>query len=176
MDFTWRITKYNPSFRDERGSYTKDEWSSFSDVGSSFDGKEFTIKEYLHTEDLYVNAILEFLDCLKISSLKVSNLEKHADLDISLFRECYSQSMYQLYSTIDEGILLSGNDLENVCRLILREQLWCKLIFDYKMFVHFGYDYYIYVGTSQKCESTIQKIINSGLFVEPFRSPYLDDD
>ena len=34
--YGWRITKYNPAFRDERGAYLKDEWTSVSDVGKSF--------------------------------------------------------------------------------------------------------------------------------------------
>jgi hypothetical protein len=33
------------------------------------------------------------------------------------------------------------------------------------MFVHFGYDYYMYIGSSSICENAIAIISNSGLFV-----------
>ncbi|MFL0507599.1 hypothetical protein ACH0B5_17895 [Ureibacillus sp. 179-F W5.1 NHS] len=33
MKYQWRITKYNPAFRDQDGAYMKDEWISSSDIG-----------------------------------------------------------------------------------------------------------------------------------------------
>ncbi len=39
MKFMWRVTKYNPTFRDENGTYIKDEWTSFSDIGKKVSRK-----------------------------------------------------------------------------------------------------------------------------------------
>lgn len=52
--YGWRIIKYNPAFRDERGAYLKDEWTSVSDVGKSFDGEVLTFEEYYKIENAYV--------------------------------------------------------------------------------------------------------------------------
>ncbi len=40
------------------------------------------------------------------------------------------------------------------------------------MFIDFGHDYYMFIGSRSKCKDTLQKIKNSGLFVEDFESPY----
>lgn len=47
----YRISKYNPKYRDEHGIYTRDEWTSISDVGEYFNGYEVTMEEYLDTEN-----------------------------------------------------------------------------------------------------------------------------
>ena len=51
----YRISKYNPKFRDEDGFYTRKEWTSISDIGESFDGSEVTIHEYLEIENISIN-------------------------------------------------------------------------------------------------------------------------
>ena len=66
----WRITKYNPAFRDERGVYLKDEWTSVSDVGKSFDGVVLTFKEYREIEDNYVSTALSLTPLLKLSLIE----------------------------------------------------------------------------------------------------------
>lgn len=41
------IVKYSPQKYDSNGIYTTDEWTSMWDVGKKFDGKLFTLEEYL---------------------------------------------------------------------------------------------------------------------------------
>ena len=41
------IVKYSPQKYDSNGIYTADEWTSMWDVGKKFDGKLFTLEEYL---------------------------------------------------------------------------------------------------------------------------------
>ncbi|MGC1498282.1 MAG: hypothetical protein WA790_20925 [Sulfitobacter sp.] len=43
-------------------------------------------------------------------------------------------------------------------------------------FIHVGYDYYMYVGLNAVNDRTITQIEESGLFVEPFFSPYFLDE
>ncbi len=59
-------------------------------------------------------------------------------------------------------------------RLILREDMWCKFESD-NVSIHFGYDYYMYIGSNASCDSVIEQIRLNGLFVEPYRSPYLKE-
>ena len=42
------------------------------------------------------------------------------------------------------------------------------------MYIHFGYDYYMYIGSSNACDNVRIKIQEEGLFVEEFKSPYGD--
>jgi hypothetical protein len=39
--YQYRITKYNPVFRDEKGRCTSEEWTSFGDVGEIVSVKEY---------------------------------------------------------------------------------------------------------------------------------------
>ena len=81
--------------------------------------------------------------------------------------------MIELFERLHEGTVIEIRDIEHLCRLVLREQLWCKLENDNIMFIHFGYDYYMYIGCLSKSEGVINLIKKIGLFLEKFESPYL---
>src|SRR6185295_13619300 len=72
----WRITKYDPQYRDQNGSFTKQEWTAYSDIGKLYDNTQFDYNEYIKIENLYINAIRYFMHCCKISSLRIVSLEK----------------------------------------------------------------------------------------------------
>ncbi len=60
------IVKYRPEYYDEDGHYQKDEWTSFEDVGSEYDGKIVTIDDYLEIENRFIDithAIIEESRC-----------------------------------------------------------------------------------------------------------------
>lgn len=48
--YKYRISKYNPQYRNEEGCYTKNEWTSYSDIGTIYEGRKFTKEEYLYVE------------------------------------------------------------------------------------------------------------------------------
>ncbi|GGG05907.1 hypothetical protein GCM10010912_58200 [Paenibacillus albidus] len=173
--YSWRITKYNPANR-INGVYTKQEWTSIGDIEKVYPDGEFLIEHYLHTESLYIMAITSIMKEMKINSLQVTSFEKY---DFGLledrFRFIYSDEIIELYSNIKNGDFVSGNELELLCKLILREKLWCKLQSS-SMFVHFGFDYYMYIGSRLECSDSLELISNSGLFIEPFQSPYLEEE
>jgi hypothetical protein len=62
--FEYRVTKYDPAFRDARGAYTRVEWTSVGDIGTSFGGVVLTEAEYQRVEDAYIAAALGFRDFL----------------------------------------------------------------------------------------------------------------
>lgn len=162
MNYMWRVTKYNSLNRDENGYYIKDEWTSFSDIGNSYNGLEFTMSEYLKYEKAYIDSILSLMECNNIQSLNVVDLEiKYEDDN-------------EFINTIKEGMLLSRTQIKEVVKQILRDNIWCKLTGSNSFYVHFGYDYYMYVGADNKCDSAIRLIKDNNLFIEPFISPYLD--
>jgi len=63
--------------------------------------------------------------------------------------------------------------LADVCRLVLREILWCKLESTNGFYIHFGYDYYMYVGSPVSSQRAIDYGKQNGLYVEEMESPYL---
>jgi hypothetical protein len=155
----YRVTKYNPKFRDALGSYTKDDWTSFKDIGHLFGGLTLTEEEYLRVESAYIDVAIKFLTTDDSPALRAVGVENHANFA----------------HAPTEGALIGWRDLPVVCRSILREDYWCKLEVDGR-FLHFGYDYYLYVGVKSKCDDLIATANAMGLFVEPFDSPYLETD
>jgi len=74
-----------------------------------------------------------------------------------------------------EGSVLGELEIATVCRLNLRGMIWCKLE-DERRFIHFGYDYYMYIGVPVPCEDAKALASRVGLFVEEFKSPHCDDE
>lgn len=165
MLYQYRVTKYDPKNRNEYGHYIKNEWTEFTAIGKKFEGKKLTLDEYLITEKKYINAILCFIECLKIDSLQVNRLEKHS--------LPHSDKLKNIYAQLKNKKIIKKRQIPEIVSLILRNYIWCSLIKKDKMFVHFGYDYYMYIGSAILCEKVIKQIQNLGLFVEEFKSPHL---
>ena len=58
--YQYRITKYNPKYRQLDGKYLNNEWTSYSDIGKKYNGKLFTMQNYIEVENSYVTAIILF--------------------------------------------------------------------------------------------------------------------
>ena len=156
--FEYRVTKYNPAFRDANGCYMLDEWTSFGEIGDSFAGVVLTAEQYQRVEDSYIASALRFLHDSGQTSLTVEGLEEHRGK--SEFRE---------------GQAINTNQLGRIIRRILRNEFWCRIV-GQGCFLHFGYDYYLYVGVPHECPESIELAQNLGLFVESFPSPYHKDE
>lgn len=161
MKYMWRITKYNPEFRDRSGAYSLDEWTSFSDVGKVYNGTKFTLNEYESYEKAYTESVLKLMECNHIENLQITGLEIYEEVD-------------ELISNLTDGMMLSIGEIKVVIKHVLREQIWCKLVFGENFFVHFGYDFNMYIGSSMICEESLEDIKSMKMFIEPFKSPYLD--
>ncbi|KOO48569.1 hypothetical protein [Priestia koreensis] len=75
-NFKWRVTKYNPAFRDENGIYTlTDEWTCPSEIGNTIDGKPFTMTEYQRVERAYIDSVQKFMEESDTDSLTISEIE-----------------------------------------------------------------------------------------------------
>ncbi len=168
----YRITKYNPFFRDIDGRYTKSEWTSYSDIGKYYYDQRFEIEDYLAIEQKYINSLMLVLNEEKISTLKVMELEKRRTLEqIEKFMQSknllISDEGKSIFSSIKNGDLIDIKNIPHLIQLLLREILWCRLMSPlHNMIVEFGYDYYMYVncdGINMELKSKIQ---DTGMFVE----------
>lgn len=153
----YRVTKYDPAHRDPYGAYTRDEWTSVSDVGRTFVGVVLSEAEYRRVEDAYANVAVAFLREAGIWSLTVAGLENHSAVPLPFA----------------DSSPLGLAEVGEVLRRVLREEFWCRLE-GAGAFVHVGYDYYMYVGVPNPCPDAAALAVQLGLFVEPFRSPYHD--
>ncbi|RTQ92497.1 DUF7683 domain-containing protein [Lysinibacillus telephonicus] len=174
--YQWRITKYNPDFRDENGHYTKiEDWTSSYDIGKVFNGQLFTFKEYLHVESAYINTILMFLKESKVKSLRVIGLEKHKFKAQQKWQFLYEDKFQHVQ--LEEDMVIDVEDVPTICKMILRELMYCQLLVKDKIFIHFGWDYYMYIGTNYQSAVAIKFASNNGLYVESFQSPcYLSQE
>ena len=71
----YRISKYNPKFRDDDGVYLKNEWTSMSDIGKTFDGKVFVKQEYEYVEKNYLNFFVQLCSIYKVDKINIRKIE-----------------------------------------------------------------------------------------------------
>lgn len=151
----YRITKYNPIFRNMYGHYTAREWTDFSDVGKEFNGVILTMDKYLYYENAYIKTAISMLKSCNINNLIIKNLE-----------------IYNNDNLFENQIFFLEN-IPNAIRNILRNNFWCKLETK-EFFIHFGFDYYMYIGCTLEKEKVTQIANSNHLYCEEFLSPYCE--
>lgn len=171
----YQVTKYDPKNRDESGVYLhKDEWIYAGQLGETFKGKVFTVKEYLTAEARYIRAAKRFFRASGLSHLRATNVNMDDDDPFSGYLEghviLHEEDLKGL--TLCEDQKISMRDLESVVKLNLREFGGCRLQVEGKFFIHFGWDFYMYIGTTVDSQKEIEETECDGLFVETCPSPY----
>jgi hypothetical protein len=166
----WRVTKYDPARRDAEGAYRADTWTSVTDIGRVFeeDG-ELTLERYLDMEDRYVAAALGLFRATGLARLVVEGLELAPDVVPAPGLAAPLEDGPPLR----EGMRLDEDGIARVCRINLRELAWCRLESPGRFFIHFGYDFYMYVGSRADLPDAVDHAAALGLHVERHPSPYL---
>lgn len=155
--FCWRITKYDPRFRDQSGRYLRQEWTAYSDIGKEIEGRSLDRETYGKIEDAYTSTALRMMAEAGHRQLRICALEMPPGCSVAVADDQW----------------LEGDALDEVCRRNLRAELWCKLEISSSFYVHFGYDYYMYVGSAVPTPLSVAYAASVGLFVEAMASPYL---
>ena len=156
----YRVTKYDPALRDERGAYTGNDWTMFDQIGETFGDARLTLSTYLDVEARHLVAMASFLEESGTSIVMAEGVENHNQT----FR-------------VSEGARLSPVEAIDVVRQMLRGEGWCRLAADDRFYIHAGGDYYLYVGTEQPCRRSVALAESKGLFVDrDFPSPYLEQE
>jgi hypothetical protein len=162
----WRITKYNPRFRHERGGYyLRDEWTSRSEIGKTFVDGVLTESEYRRVEGLYASAARLLWMASGQPPLQIQALEPNrppptqsdplGDVGFAGWRPVNGEFVP------GEHFLVAA-----IVRWCLRELGWCLLVAP-GFYVQFGDDFYMYAGTTDSLQNVRRAIASSGLFVEP---------
>src|SRR5215813_163012 len=154
--FEYRITKYDPRKRDAQDRYLADEWTRYTQVGESIANHVLTMDEYLRTEKAYVDAAMNILAECGVQALVVRSLENGAGNKPVSFG-------------LREGAPVSGDSLREALQSLLREEFWCRLEDDHGSYVHIGWDYYLYNGSTKRplALASVENARANGLFVEP---------
>jgi hypothetical protein len=166
---TYRITKFNPAYRNKDGVYEKDEWTSIADIGKTFDNIKFTAQEYIKFENRYIQALECILSGCKEDIIELHELEKyHYEINEFTEKKIYNEDLKEIYDKIcDNYVFAFKEDVLNVIKLILRENIWGEIHFkNSNQRIEFGYDYYVYFMTKELSHYTINTIMKLGLYVE----------
>ena len=147
----FRITKYDPVMRDSSGAYLPHDWTSISDVGRST-----TLAEYMRVEESYLDVALAFLREADIGGLSIH----------------WHPNEIRPPTSNRNGDRLRPPELRAAMQRVLREEMWARFEHESGAFVHFGGDYYMFLGVTADCPKSLTLAAAKGLFVEPFVSPY----
>ncbi len=158
-----RISKYDPTNRRSDGTYDRNEWTSYSELGKEFVDGILTLDSYTEVENKYVLAVRSFFERAGISRFLIDEVELGNEEIESV---AVNGSLHLV-----AGSYLPLDQLECVIRMSLREEVWCKLSGAHQSYLHFGYDYYVYVGSAD--DSLIEWQPPPGIYAELFASPYL---
>jgi len=170
--YYWRVTKYNPMYRDRNDTYVHNEWTSFSDIGKCFEGEQLTLDEYLTSESAYIDVVISSMSEANLKNIKISELEKTWDM---MYADVPDLAMEKFYDSLRNGMSIPINEIAILVKLLLREKVWGKLVSD-ELEIHFGYDYYMYICSKDRLENTEVIIKTKGLFAENVKSPYMECD
>ena len=155
--FEYRVTKYDPSLRDEHGCFLANDWTAISEIGQVFDGEVLTLQTYQRVEDAYVSTAMRFLNESGAVALHAADIENSNNFSLPF----------------EKANVLQKMQCEQAFRDVLQEKYWCRFADEHGRFVHFGWDFYMYVGVHVACEKAIAHAEAVGLFVELYKSPYL---
>ncbi|HAP5746478.1 hypothetical protein RV03_GL002922 [Enterococcus gallinarum] len=165
-----RVSKYDYKFRDENGKYIRNEWTSYSDIGKKFEGKIFTLDDYKLVELKYINTVLEIAESLDINRFLLTQFEKSRDID-TLIED--NEFLKNMYNNLNKNKQIQLNNIPLVMKLLLREFIWGKLTHE-QLVIHFGYDYYLYIGVNKENIENVEQIIKRHdlFYEEKSTSPY----
>ncbi len=153
-DYQYRITKFDPANRDPAGHYLAEDWHLYSQIGEAFGGVVLTAEEYLRVESAYIATAQRFHLESGLPAIRAVSVEGHGDRG----------------APCEAEVILSER-LPAICRAMLREEYWCRIEGD-GFFIHFGWDFYMYVGAPNPCEAALEYARSLNLFPEVFTSPY----
>lgn len=165
----YRVTKYNPAYRNEKGWYMRDEWTDYSVAVKT--GMKSEYDEYKRVEDLYIRYLHIGLQSAADKTFTINWLERYKNgikKHINHLQDCNKELLFK----IRDNYKCSIAEVEDIARFILRMLVWCT--FDsMSSYVDFGYDYYMFVGGVYYDDKTIKDAALEGIYIEQMDSPML---
>lgn len=168
----YEITKYE----NENGIIEEQEWIAISDIGDTFGGIVLTPEKYQETEDKYVAVIVRILEYMNIQKCRIKNVvkcslikEQFCDVEVSQeVRDLYNERLWNTYGNIKEGDEVDISTIEDIIRLLLREDIGCDVYAPYRFKLFIGYDYMTGVHLSRTLDPILKELNEIGLYVFEF--------
>ena len=168
----YEITKYE----NENGIIEEQEWIAISDIGDTFGGIVLTPEKYQETEDKYVAVIVRILEYMNIQKCRIKNVvkcslikEQFCDVEVSQeVRDLYNERLWNTYGNINEGDEVDISTIEDIIRLLLREDIGCDVYVPYRFKLFIGYDYMTGVHLSRTLDPILKELNEIGLYVFEF--------
>ena len=165
----YSITKYL-----KNSSRKEDEWTSISDIGKVYNGKQLCIEDYKKTENAYVYTVLKIAKCMEIKKFRIKNVFRWKDLvkevlENQELRKLYPDSMLQTYEMIENDSIIDLETLSDLVRLELREDIGGLLYVPYRLKVFIGYDYMMGIHSSMSLENIFEYVTSQGLNIYQFK-------
>ncbi|MGY3187347.1 hypothetical protein [Lysinibacillus sp. TE18511] len=178
INYFWQISKYEdeelPLYQ-QSGTPT---WTSVSDIGKRYNREMFTVSNYMTVEELFIKAIQVFMISSTSTKLIVKQLEKPLNLEViedNIVKTGFSledsKEMLNFFQKVRQGMSISLNEVELVTRLALRKYVWVQLESE-TMFVRFDYDYYVDIGSTERCDDAVKQVCDMNLSVNLWGKPY----
>ncbi|EHM23741.1 MULTISPECIES: S1 RNA-binding domain-containing protein [Streptomyces] len=161
--FVYRITKYDPAHRDERGHYT---------------GAEDTASDHGPVEEAYLAAIAAFAEAAGIDQLEIREPQIGGFAHFGLEPPVEGFGLAGLFPAGPAGFhdgapVPIAVGLELVRSMLRDNGAWCRLEAGEAFAVHVGWDQYLYIGSNLPCETALARTRALGLFPERIdASPY----
>ncbi|WP_206392428.1 hypothetical protein [Cytobacillus horneckiae] len=122
------------------------------------------MEEYENVETAYIDTIMKFLEVNNIKSLRILNMT-YIDKDPVL----YDKGLDNLQLKNDQEV--SVEHIRLISKMVLRGFIYCNFICT-DFFVHFGDEYYMFIGTNNYQEEPLKFAEEQNLFVEEMVSPF----
>ncbi|MET8411792.1 S1 RNA-binding domain-containing protein [Streptomyces sp. NPDC005195] len=163
LPYVYRVTKYDPADRDQRGSYI---------------GTEPAVSDHGPVEAAYLEAVIAFAHESGVGELAVrephlagfGHFGVEPPVDGSGVAGLFPDGLAGFHDGAQVPITVAAE----IVRAMLRDNgAWCRLEAEGAMTVHVGWDQYLYIGTSQHCTAAVARSRALGLFPERLdASPY----
>ena len=163
--YAWRISKYDPKFRNEAGHYLKEEWIGPAEIGKMFADGMLSEHEYCRIESLYVNAVLRLWTGAGEPPLQIKALQIADAFGLPTGLDSLSDVGFQGWEPRNGERIAEPQRIAAMIRYCLRSFGWCELSGE-TFEVRFGYDYYIEIAALVPQDEERKAIVESGLFVE----------
>lgn len=150
------ISKYPPRLM-RHGRYLREDWTSASQIGETWQGAVLTLAAYLAVEDLYVRAAERFMLAAEITELQVHGLE-HWD-EATDERMPLPQRPRPL-----EGERVPAARAGDLLRRFLREQAWAELVVPRRFLIHPGHDLRLLIATDAATDEARADVRQFGLY------------
>ncbi|GAA2109185.1 hypothetical protein GCM10009759_49600 [Kitasatospora saccharophila] len=164
LPYVYRVTKYDPADRDERGHYT---------------GAEDIDSDHGPVEAAYLAAVAAFAADSGVGVLEVREPSLPSGLVHFGIEPPYGDDELDALlpggrDGLHDGLRVGVPLAQELVRAMLRDSgFWGRLECEDRFAAHVGYDQYLYVGSRLPCERAVAATHASGLFAERIdASPY----